>query len=108
VDSRSRRFMGRRVLFLGDSFTYGLGVNDDQTFAVRVEKDLRADRLSVEVMNAGAFGKGTDYALKCFRTVGRKFHPGLIVLGFLATIFRTTPGGSIIMSAVEGNSRLNP
>ena len=42
-----------RVLFLGDSFTYGLGVNDDQTFAAQVEKDLRAGRWSVEVMNAG-------------------------------------------------------
>ncbi len=108
MDSRSRRFMGRRVLFLGDSFTYGPGVNDDRSCAVQVEKDLRADRLSMEVMNAGAPGKGTDYALKCFRTVGRKFHPDLIVLGFFATIFRTTPGGSIIISAVVANFRLKP
>lgn len=82
-----------RVLFLGDSFTYGLGVNDDQTFAAQVEKDLRADRLSVEVMNAGAPGKGTDYALKCFQTVGRKFHPDLTVLGFFSNDFQDNARG---------------
>ena len=77
-----------RVLFLGDSFTYGLGVNDDQTFAVQVEKILTADRLSVEVMNAGCPGKGTDYEVKVFDTVGRKFHPDLTVLCFFCNDFQ--------------------
>jgi hypothetical protein len=82
-----------RVLFLGDSFTYGLGVNDDQTFAVQMEKDLRAGRLSVEVMNAGCPGKGTDYELKSFQTVGRKFHPDLTVLGFFGNDFQDNARG---------------
>jgi hypothetical protein len=82
-----------RVLFLGDSFTYGLGVNDDQTFAAQVEKDLRADQLSVEVMNAGCLAKGTDYALKCFQTVGRQFHPDLTVLGFYPNDFQDNARG---------------
>jgi lysophospholipase L1-like esterase len=77
-----------RVLFLGDSFTYGLGVNDDQTFAAQVEKILTADRLSVETMNAGCPGKGTDYELKVFDTVGRKFHPDLTVLCFFCNDFQ--------------------
>jgi hypothetical protein len=82
-----------RVLFLGDSLTYGIGVNDDQTFAARVEKFLNADRLSVEVMNAGDPGKGTDYALKCFQAVGRKFHPDLTVLGFFCNDFQDNERG---------------
>jgi len=82
-----------RVLFLGDSYTYGLGVDDDQTFAALVEKDLRAGLLSVEVMNAGVPGKGTDYALKCFQTVGRKFHPDLTVLGFFCNDFQDNARG---------------
>ncbi len=59
-----------RVLFLGDSFTYGLGVNDDQTFAAQVEKDLRADRLSVEVMNAGCSRQGHRLCLEVFPNGG--------------------------------------
>lgn len=77
-----------RVLFLGDSFTYGLGVNDDQTFAAQVEKILTADLLSVEVMNAGCPGKGTDYEVKVFDTVGHKFHPKLTVLCFFCNDFQ--------------------
>jgi hypothetical protein len=97
-----------RVLFLGDSFTYGFGVNDDQTFAVQAEKDLRAGLLSLEVMNAGCPGKGTDYALKLFQTVGHKFHPDLTVLGFFGNDFADNARGSIILSEVKGNSGSNP
>jgi hypothetical protein len=82
-----------RVLMLGDSFTYGTGVNDDQTFAALVEKELRADHLSVEVMNAGCPGKGTDYELKLFQTVGRKLHPDLTVLCFFGNDFQDNERG---------------
>jgi hypothetical protein len=82
-----------RVLLLGDSFMYGTGVNDDQTVAARIEKDLSASQMSVEVLNAGCPGKGTDYALKCFQTVGRKFHPDLTVLGFFANDFQDNARG---------------
>lgn len=48
----------RRILMLGDSFTMGKGVEDDQTFSVLVEKELQARLAScgggtVEVLNAG-------------------------------------------------------
>ena len=95
-----------RVLFFGDSFTYGLGVNDDQTFADRVEKDLRAGLWSVEVMNAGCPGKGTDYALKCFQTVGRKFHPDLTVLGFFGNDFEDNARGQYYTIGRRGELRV--
>jgi len=96
-----------RVLFLGDSYTYGLGVDDDQTFAAQVEKDLRADLLSVEVMNAGVPGKGTDYALKCFQTVGRKFHPDLTVLGFFCNDFQDNARGEYYNIDSRGELQVN-
>ena len=97
-----------RVLFLGDSFTYGLGVNDDQTFAVQVEKDLRAGLLSLEVMNAGCPGKGTDYELKCFQTVGRKFYPDLTVLGFFGNDFQDNARGEYYNIGSRGELRVKP
>jgi hypothetical protein len=97
-----------RVLFLGDSFTYGLGVNDDQTFAVQVEKDLRAGLMSLEVMNAGCPGKGTDYELKCFQTVGRKFHPDLTVLGFFGNDFADNARGEYYTIGSRGELRVKP
>lgn len=47
-----------RILLLGDSFAYGLGVNDDQTFAYLMEKQLSTPSRPVEVVNAGCAGKG--------------------------------------------------
>jgi hypothetical protein len=100
-----------RVLFLGDSFTYGTGVNDDQTFAALVEKELKADRMSVEVINAGCPGKGTDYELKFFQTLGRKFHPDLTVLGFYPNDFQDNSRGEYYHVGKKGELRvktLNP
>jgi hypothetical protein len=97
-----------RILMIGDSFTYGFGVNDDQTFAVLVEKDLRADSLSVEVMNAGAPGKGTDYALKYFQTVGRKFHPDLTILMFFCNDFQDNARGEYYSIGKQGDLSAKP
>jgi hypothetical protein len=97
-----------RVFFLGDSFTYGTGVNDDQTFVARVEQDLRADKLSVEMLNAGCPGKGTDYELKCFETVGRKFHPDLTVLACLGNDFQDNARGEYYNIGKKGELQAKP
>ncbi|MFZ5448000.1 MAG: SGNH/GDSL hydrolase family protein [Thermodesulfobacteriota bacterium] len=97
-----------RVLFLGDSFTYGLGVNDDQTFAAQVEKILTGDRLSVEIMNAGCPGKGTDYELKLFDTLGRKFHPDLTVLCFFCNDFQDNERGEYYNIGKQGELQVKP
>jgi lysophospholipase L1-like esterase len=69
-----------RILLLGDSFTYGLGVNDDQTFASLLQKSLP----NYEVINGGNPDKGTDYALKFYETKGRRLQPDMVVLCFFA------------------------
>ena len=49
-------------MFIGDSFTYGKGVNDQETFAYKLQQALISD--SVEIINAGVEGRGTDHALR--------------------------------------------
>lgn len=71
-----------RVLFLGDSFVYGVGVNDEQAIPQRVEKILRSRDYSVEIINAGSPGKGTDYELRLLQVLGQRLSPDLIVLCF--------------------------
>jgi hypothetical protein len=97
-----------RVLILGDSFAYGFGVNDDQTFAVQVERDLKINHLAVEVINAANPGKGTDYALKCFETVGRKFHPNLTILGFFSNDFQDNERGEYYNINNDGGLAVKP
>lgn len=62
-----------KILCLGDSFTYGWGVNDNETFASILEKKINND--SIAVLNAGVSGTGTDHALKFFQVRGKELNP---------------------------------
>lgn len=68
----------RRVLLLGDSFTYGLGVDDDATFAARLQVALPA----VDVINAGCNGMGQREQLAVLDQLGAAVRPDLVVVHF--------------------------
>ena len=42
-----------RIFAVGDSFTYGVGSEDDQTIPYLIEKRLILEGLDAEVINAG-------------------------------------------------------
>ena len=94
-----------RVLLLGDSFTYGFGVNDDQTFAHHLEQYLRQRNLPAEVINAGNPGKGTDYELKVFQTMGVQLHPDLTVLCFFPNDFQDNALAAYYEIGADGGLR---
>lgn len=48
-----------RILILGDSQTFGLGVGQDETFAAQTENMLRESGNDVVVLNGGVHGYGT-------------------------------------------------
>lgn len=71
-----------RVVLLGTSFTMGLGVPNDETFAARIQKDLsRACRQPVEVENMGALTRFTG--LPDFAQDALALSPDVIVLSVL-------------------------
>lgn len=72
-----------RILVLGDSFTYGIGVNDEETFCSILQALLPGN----EIINAGNGGKGTDYALKFYRTKGKQLEPDVVILVFCGNDF---------------------
>ena len=63
----------KRVLFLGDSFTYGLGAADEDTFVGRLEHAWP----EVEVANGGCSGYGTAQSLAVLDLLGPRFKPEL-------------------------------
>lgn len=97
-----------RLLLLGDSFTYGVGVDDDQTFAAELERHLGERRLPVEVINAGNSGKGTDYQLKLFQTVGAGLKPEVTVLCFFSNDFQDNARGEYYDVEAGGGLRVRP
>ena len=72
-----------RVLLLGDSYTFGFGVGDDDTFAHRLQEmlDGRAGAPGrVSVINAGISSYGTAQQLLLYESARALFEPDLVVL----------------------------
>lgn len=67
-----------RILVLGDSFTFGDEVNDDETYCHYLQRMLPA----AEVINMGVHGYGHDQMLIHFTESGVKYQPDLVILGF--------------------------
>ena len=69
-----------RVLFLGDSFTFGVGVAEHQTFPQRVQSGLALRGIAIEAVNAGIPGFGTVDEATWLELHGAMVDPDLIVL----------------------------
>jgi hypothetical protein len=68
----------QRILVLGDSFTFGAEVADDDTYSHYLESHLR----NTEVLNFGVQGYGHDQMLLYLKEEGVKYHPDIVILGF--------------------------
>ena len=69
-----------RILILGDSFTFGDEVSDDETYSHYLQEMLP----HAEVINMGVHGYGHDQMLILFKEEGVKYQPDIVILGFLA------------------------
>lgn len=88
-----------RILVLGDSFTFGYGVEAEETYAKVLEKLLnRGSTLKYEVLNGGVIGYGTFHELRFLRESGLALHPDLVVIGFVAGTDMGGPTGSDLFS----------
>lgn len=70
----------QRVAFLGDSMTWGWGVNDGERFTDLLRLDLGPE---VEVVNMAVPGYSTDQQFWALSTGAEAFHPDVVVLGFV-------------------------
>jgi len=68
-----------RILILGDSFTFGDEVSDDETYAHYLQELLP----DAEIINLGVHGYGHDQMLIVLQETGIKYRPDIVILGFL-------------------------
>ena len=72
-----------RVVAVGNSTAFGLGVNDTDTYLRRLERLLTdASDRRVQVVNLAVPGYNTEQELEMLRVRGFRFHPDLVVLGY--------------------------
>jgi lysophospholipase L1-like esterase len=74
----------RRVVVLGDSFTFGFGVEDHQTYPAVLEQrlDSTCGGTDIEVVNAGVSGFSTSQELALLEHEGASLAPDAVVVGF--------------------------
>ncbi len=79
----------RRILTLGDSFTWGWGVPQGEEWTAVTERtiDERLGRDAVTCVNGGVNGYGTDNELALLERVGREVAPDLVLVGYFANDF---------------------
>lgn len=74
-----------RVLCIGDSTTFGLGVPEPATWVRRVESDLNKTAPQgsrIEFVNAGVPAYNTRDELALYRALADRLRPDLVLLGF--------------------------
>lgn len=73
-----------RVLVLGDSFTEGFGVDQNETYSSILEKILNKENISIEVWNAGVLAYSPDIEYLYLKNNIVKINPDIVLLGFYA------------------------
>ena len=72
----------KRILFVGDSFFWGYGLNNKDVLTEVLQKKAGE---SVEIINGAATGYGTDQELLWLKNEGLKYKPDIVILGFFPT-----------------------
>lgn len=91
LNTNKRGFRGRRdftgkkqadktrILILGDSFTFGEGVSDWETYATQLQRLLP----QTEIINLGMHGYSQDQMLILLQEEGSRLQPDVVIVGFV-------------------------
>ena len=90
-----------RVLVLGDSMTYGDGIEEWFTYSRQLERLLRGQRWRVEVANAGISGAQSEDIVRVARRLIPEMQPNLVIYGVCLNDF--LPSG---VGQYDGSIRL--
>jgi lysophospholipase L1-like esterase len=80
-----------RILMLGDSLTFGWGVEAHETYSKRLEAMLQQAGHDVEVINTGVGNYNTEMEVAYFLERGAKLKPHYVVLNYFINDAEPTP-----------------
>ncbi|NIT60066.1 MAG: hypothetical protein GWN00_28765 [Aliifodinibius sp.] len=69
-----------RIAFLGDSFTLGIGVRDEDTLPASFEHELKKKYSNIEVLNFGLSNSSTERQIKLLEEYVVAFDPDIVVV----------------------------
>ncbi len=79
-----------RIIFLGDSLTFGWGVEQEDTFQYILEENLNAHR-PTEIINFGTGNYNTEQEVNLFIEKGLKYGPDKVVVFYFINDAEVTP-----------------
>jgi len=71
----------KRVLFLGDSITFGYGVRDEEVVSERVGTLLAAAGIPTETVNTAIASYNSEQEVTFYEREGRRYDPDVVVVG---------------------------
>lgn len=71
-----------RILMLGDSFTWGFGVEQEETFSQLLEKTFSAHGRKIDVVNAGVVSYSPILEYAYLKNYGLQLKPDIVILNF--------------------------
>jgi len=85
-----------RILAIGDSFTWGLGVEAEDSWVEQLQSMLNDSRIRnpvfqdkrIEIINTGVGSWNTEVEYAFLKNKGIKLEPDAVILGFLSNDFR--------------------
>ncbi len=92
---RPKNAKSYRIIAVGDSYTYGWGVNIEETWLRRLEQKLSLGSKHIETVNLGKPGAGPPFYVEITRTIVPLLEPDWILVGILQ-------GNDIASSGSEG------
>jgi lysophospholipase L1-like esterase len=92
-----------RVLVVGDSFAFGVGAREGETYPAQLQRILRSRGRRAEVLNAGAPGFGVPDAVAWFQRWGWTLEPDVVLVTvFVANDLQDAAPGGPKAVAVDG------
>lgn len=101
--TENKTLSATRICILGDSFTFGYGVEAEETYGAQLEKKLRGRGYEIEVDNLGVPATATGFQYGLFQNLPSP-QPDIVILGLLATYADKT-GNDLIGNLEFAESR---
>lgn len=94
-----------RILALGDSFTLGMGVEQEETYPAQLERVLSEGNHAVEVINCAVIGYDMWQHNVALRKKARTYRPDLVTLGvFVNDLLYSLPPSEISEPGYQGEN----
>ena len=88
IDKKDSEF---RIMFLGDSLTFGNGVAEEEIYSTLLEKRLDVKNRNANVLNASVGGWNAEEETAFYVKEGYKFSPDLLIVGVYINDFLNPP-----------------